>query len=412
MAFGKPPMSPALAAKIRANFARRQQRDALNPPEASSALDPYLEEEEGHWRSSFGDDARIAPHTVGMVIGDHLRSAFGEGADGEAVIEADIAEERLARGEEFEDPRFAAWAETVRAAAPKRDLADIPAFQTVALEMFEAFKFTSGLRTEANWPSTWYGARLLEAISGEMGRATRTGAQFEADPSSIVIDWIQKPRTLSPAYKPTGNPQAPLAFLRKQFYFDLDDEARAYGPFAVRPAWIRSMRHKGWIGADDVVTGELVAALLTRSEASERHALPAGYLRGSDLREELERRQDAAELASQLSKCADPTSVPPELRQQVLDSELSSPILEWLRLPPSERPPVPAGALSEDVAIGERSVDKLISDYERRQGVTFPKEKGQGRSIPTTEVDRIVAFANELAGRTRHRTPNGRAPSR
>ena len=153
------------------------------------------------------------------------------------------------------------------------------------------------------------------------------------------------------------------------------------------------MRARGWLGKTERLTSAKVSSLLSRSHAEMTHAAPAGMLRCSNVRDVLEQRRDDGELALKLAPYASVAEWPVELRRELLEAEDSHAIVEWLNSSEKPRQGLPPRLLRAGVAVGLRSVDNLIADYERGRCSRFTRDSS-GRLIPVSEVDALVAFAN------------------
>ncbi|MBX3203601.1 MAG: hypothetical protein KF764_00970 [Labilithrix sp.] len=394
MAFGKTPLSRAEVQRFRRQWRADERR--RRPKDQVLALQPYVEEEIAAFRCSLGtgdDDIHplLRTSSLTMVMYEALYLTGAIVRDGEAMIEAISAYEALQSGYTFSQPPLRDWASVVTAAPPKRDVAyrreDPFVFALLsALETYLALRLTDG-RFDVHRSLTEYLDRHTKKWRNPLARVHE----------DIVEDFMQG-RRLSRKYRPSGNLQAPLAFLKRELRWALDKEKRCVDGYEIRPPWIRAMRLAERLRPGQPVTGAVVEALHAESQSNMTHAPPAGYFISSTIQRALEERKDGGALA--LAIAAEIENGPPreELLLEVLSSDLSNEIREWLTVPAPKRPPLPDGAVRTNVAISKRSVDQLVIDYEKRRATPFRRAGDKSRLIPVRELDRIIEFANVRAG--------------
>lgn len=423
----KPPLTPELIERLRNNpplfraHAANTTEEVEEPEEPPRFLASYVDDELVSLRGTLGSGSncgeedrkleevrllRIAEtfafRDLLAAVGEFHVDADGSPADGEDVIEAMYIQERLEAGDMFEGTSLAAWATSMREASPKATpkgytTAPFAYGYWVANEMVFALLLTRHGR-EVFRPSLM--GQLVEQICLLVLLDQRSvGARFARDPLQIVEDWRADLR-LSAAYRPGGGMGAPVAFLRTQFRFHLDRENRRIGELTVSRRRIRQLRQDGRIGRDANPSQEELLGLMAESVARMTHAPPPNFLTSATLRDVLMQRQDEGTLAVDLAKSwAGRWSAAEEL----LDATLSPAILEWLEQSPSARSPLPAGVLAPDIALGRRSVDALVKEYEAARETQFTRD-GRSRLIPVTEVDAIVRFANARARKATRRS--------
>lgn len=139
---------------------------------------------------------------------------------------------------------------------------------------------------------------------------------------------------------------------------------------------------------------------MAESVARMTHAPPPNFLTSATLRDVLMQRQDEGTLAVDLAKSWEGRW---SAAEELLDATLSHAILEWLEQSPSSRSPLPAGVLAPDIAVGRRSVDALVKEYEAARESEFTRDD-RSRLIPVDEVDNIVRFANARARKATRRS--------
>lgn len=392
---------------MRAHADAERARRALSPVERVSALQPYIDEELAGLRRHFGDDERLRPIAVTFAMQRVLAGGGDAHADGEALIEADVASEKLDAGEPFSEQLFSGWAQSVTASPPNnaKRTRKTPSDHALlaAVEMYLAFSLTNGLAAKA-MPSLSFDDPFFEALCAtaerELTRVTRRRRgqrlALDRDPKEIVHAWASRARLLKKAYRPSGDPRAPLRFLATDFRYRLGDEKRVVEGIVVRPGWINAMRRRGWLGRDEVLTEQRVLDLMARAEQMRTHAPPASFMTSATLRDRLIERQELTKLALAFERARAAGEPTQQIYEQLVDAELWGEVAEWLEESPPGRRPLPSGALAVEVPTSKRSVDALVLAYERQRREPFANES-RSRRIPVGELDEIVAFANTKA---------------
>lgn len=402
MAFGKAPLTEEQKANFRAQAEAELARRATSSTKRVPALQRYIDEELADLRRRFGNDPRLQQIAITFAVQNVLESPGRSTVDGEALIEAMAVSDKVDTGRPFRTAPYARWARAVTAAPPKyKTRGRVPSFgyaAASALEMYLAFLLTTERRPLGSAdPLQEHLRKKCKAI---LRNAARKGVRFEREPEEIIDSWLSR-RRLRRVYAPSGNPRAPIAFLAREFRFSLDKERRSVGGHAVRPAWVRQMKRRGWLSDTDVLTADVVESLMSRAEANRNHAPPAGSMTSATLREHLEQRQEDGKNARTMVEAQIAgNALPADFRDRLAKAEILQEIADWLALPSTTRGPLPAGAIAASVGTSPRSVDSLVDAYEIERGASL-KRQGRSRLIPSAELDRIVAFANARAEKRR-----------
>lgn len=402
MAFGKAPLTEQQKAGFRAHAEKHLARHA-SPTTRVPALRRYIDEELADLRRQFGNDPRLRQIAITLAVQNILETPGRTTVDGEAFIEAMAVSENVDAGRSFRRRPFAVWARRVTAAPPKyKTRVRIPSFGYAALsalELYFAFSLTTPRSSRLGLADP-LGQHLRTRCKAMLRYVARKGARFEREPEEIIDGWMSR-RRLRRVYAPSGNLRAPLAFLVREFRFSLDRERRRVGGHAVRTAWIRQMKRRGWLNDNEALTPDVVESLMDRAEANRTHAPPAGSMTSATLRERLEQRQEDGKNARAVAAARDAgKNLPAEFRDDLARADILEEIADWLAQPAATRAPLPAGAVTGEVALSPRSVDALVLAYERERGRPFTKD-GRSRHIPMRELDDIVAFANVRAEKRR-----------
>lgn len=414
MAFGKPPISPELAWELAVSTWRwieARNEGQIVARAGIPALQPALDEEVAHWREEFGEDERIEPHALSLVVERHLRPEALGHEDGEAIIEAIGLAERLEAGYSSSQPLFARWAKAVTAKPPKELPLWWPNSPVLrAVEMLLAFRLTSARRKRR--PKTRaapFDELLTQTLRKTLDRyIAKKGARFDRDPDTIVARYLDRLRPLKEAYRPSGNWSAPLAFIKRDFLFRLDDEFRRQGSVAVKPGWVRKMRRLGRLGPDEAVTSEAVEALRAGAEARMTHS-DAQRPNAREVVATLKGLHEQSVLALKLATL-DPRKFPPDLLDELGGASQAEAIREWLAEDAMNRAPFPKGLVDPRLRVSTRALEGLIANYERKRrdkrGQPAPfAQDGRIKRIPASEIPDIVAFANKWAARRRSAEP-------
>lgn len=333
--------------------ARRAALARLAPPQSLApsdgwALNPALEEELkdelARCEAEYGDDARVRRATIVACLARLARDVLRHD---ETCIDAEfILERALDPNAPAHSPALDKIVAEVRifiqeAREPQASMEDL------ALDALHAFLFEKALLTgqlQARETATWLAGLTVM-------QAEKRGVTFDKEARDVVMDAVDRLHGVAAAYRPSGRFKL-AAFLTKRLQFRLDDELRRVGSVRYSTRRIRELKQAGLLPRDQSPSEEALVALNAHSISRQRHAVPAGCVNNKALHDELVDQYDQAAALHAVGKG-----------------------------PPAD----------ERFNIGQRTVDKLVTSFERHRGALYPRV-GRSKSIPRGDIPAIVEF--------------------
>jgi hypothetical protein len=333
-------MTPELLRDLRAQAARAQASRQIS---IAPSLEAAIEQEVEVWIELFGNDGRCRQYaTAGCVA--RAAHRWNE-CDGDATA---CAEWLLDFAADVERPVPAGPAGgAIAVLRDIREKAGSDDLGYAALQVFQAFYWTAGRHERSRQSCAALHVRaadelMKKLVRDQVRRRKGLGAAFARDDDEIVQDVVIGLAELPMGFRPTGRLRSFVPFLKRHVFLRLDDEKRRVGETSYRPRWLREQRARGAIKKEAFLNEYVVDQLRDAGARARRHEVPGDSANVKGVRAVLSEHQKR-------------------------------------------------GNLPGDVALGARSVDKLIVEYEHHRGRPFERV-GRSKRIPRAEIAGVVAF--------------------